>query len=219
VKPPVPGPLPLPIDQFHDLELPIVESSNPWFRSHSIDHGPIFYGRNARFRFDHPLREYRVLYVAEDAFGAFVETFGQFISIPSLPRRITSEELLIRALSEIVADRPVRLVDLTGPGLARIGADARLFAGNYNESQVWSSALHSHPSRIDGLLYPTRHDPRRKAAAIFTELIGWAHLSRRTWLSLGLELRNILSEYNFSLIESQTVPLATRKGPKQEELF
>jgi hypothetical protein len=99
-------------------------------------HSPILYGRNAKFRFDDPQREYGVLYVAEDPFGVFVETFGQFVSTPGLPRQLTTEQLINRALSELIPGRILRLADLTGPGLAKIGADSRLFAGNYDESQV-----------------------------------------------------------------------------------
>ncbi len=218
---PTPGPLPPPPEGFRDLELPVIEfaRSKKWYRSHLVERAPVFYGKKAQFRFDDPAQEYGVLYLAEDPFGAFVETFGQFVSTVALPRQITTEQLLARALSELVPDRSIQLADLTGSGLARMGADSRLFAGNYGESQAWSRALFLHPSRVDGLFYPTRHDPKRKAAAIFAESIRWSDLSRKPWLALGLTLRSVLSEYRFALIESQFVQLPTRKRPAQEELF
>ena len=195
------------------------DKSKSWYRSHQIELGPVYYGKNARYRFDDPAQKYGVLYVAEDPFGAFVETFGQLISRVTQPRPITSEQLAARALSELLPDRKLKLADLTGSGLSRIGADSRLFAGDYTESQAWSQAIHHHPAHIDGIFYPTRHDPKRKAAAIFAENIRWSNLSRKTWLSLGLTLRNVLNEYNFALIETQFIQLPTRKGPTQEELF
>jgi hypothetical protein len=72
---------------------------------------------------------------------------------------------------------------------------------------------------VDGLYYPTSHDPRRKAAAIFNESLSWTTLSRDSWLSLGLTLRDVLNDYGFGLIESQVVQPAVRKRVKQELLF
>jgi hypothetical protein len=46
---------------------------------HQTRYSPIFFGRTAQFRFDAPSHEYGTLYVAEDEFGAFVETFGRIL--------------------------------------------------------------------------------------------------------------------------------------------
>ena len=67
----------------------------------------------------------------------------------------------------IETTEPLRLVDLTGPGLPRLGADARLADGDHQVSQAWSAAFHGHPDRPDGILYRARHDPSRFAVAIF----------------------------------------------------
>jgi len=214
-----PGPLPPPPGDFSRFELPLRQISGSWFRSHLVDRSPIYYGRNGRYRFDDPDRSYGVLYVADDAHGAFVETFGQFLSAPQRERQVTSEQLSLRALSELICDRPLRLVDLTSGGLARLNIDSRIFAGDYKEAQMWSRAFERHPEKPDGLLYPARHDPARKAAAIFNESLRWTTLSRKTWLSLGFLLRDILNEYGFALIESHFVQPAVRKGPQQETLF
>lgn len=91
-----------------------METSHSWFRSHPAEFGSIHYGRARRFRFDDPDGEYGVLYIAEDPFGAFVETFGQLMSTPAkLPRAISSGELSSKAVSEIVCSRTLRLADLT----------------------------------------------------------------------------------------------------------
>jgi RES domain len=213
-----PGPLPSPPARLHERDLPILELSRHWCRSHPIDLGPVYYGRSSRYRFDDPEGEYGVFYVAEDPFGAFAETFGQLMSTKvSLPRMISTGALATRALSSIVPSRPLRLVDLTGPGLARIGADARLFAGDHQKSQQWSRALREHPVKADGLYYPIRHDPSRKAAAIFNDELTWTELSRDTWLALSKTLRDILQAYGFSLIESISIQSAVKKGPRSEQ--
>ena len=121
-----PGALPPPPDNLNDLELPIAVVSQEWFRSHPGNRSPIHYGRAVRYRLDDPDGSYGVLYVAQDPFGAFVETFGQLMSAPTAaPRQITSGQLQSKTLSRIVCHRSLRLADLTGPGLARVGADAR----------------------------------------------------------------------------------------------
>jgi len=63
-------------------------------------------------------------------------------------------------------------VDLTGPGLNRIGADNRLSTGDYQTSQRWALAFHAHPEQPDGLLYRSRHDPERFCVAIFDRAAG-----------------------------------------------
>jgi hypothetical protein len=214
-----PGPLPPPSKDFHLVRLPTVTARSRWFRSHQVESSPIFYGTGTRYRFDDSEGKYGVFYLAQQPAGAFIETFGQLVATVESPRRITSQELSRRALCELAPDRPVRLVDLTGKGLARIGADARIFAGDHQDAQLWSKAIHDHPSKIDGLLYPSRHDPKQLAAAIFDRGVIWTELSRSNWLSLGLVLRDILNEYDFALIETQLVQKPIRKGPTQSELF
>ncbi len=125
-----PGPLSLPSKGFDGIELPIVTVDGHWFRTHHVERAPIHYGSSAKYRFDDPEGKYGVLYLAQQPAGAFIETFGQFVTTVECPRRITSQELAGRALCELVANRPLRLADLTGNGLARIGADARIFAGD-----------------------------------------------------------------------------------------
>lgn len=194
--------------------MPIIQADGPWFRSHPVELSSVYYGRLARNRFDDPRGEYGVFYVADDPCGAFVETFGQLLSASTtLPRVITSGELASRALSTITCKRPLKLVDLTGPGLARIGADSRLFSGEHRVSREWSRAFHEHPSKVDGLFYPTRHDPTCKAAAIFNEALDWADIARATWLSQPALLREILQRYRLALIESRYVSKPRKKGP------
>ncbi len=61
----------------------------------------------------------------------------------------------------------MRLVDLQGEGLARLGGDSRLISGSYETAQRWSRALWIHPARPDGIRYRSRHDPSRISIAVF----------------------------------------------------
>lgn len=76
-------------------------------------------------------------------------------------------DVAARDFSLIAPSRSLSLVDITGPGLPPIGADARLADGSYGVSQRWALAFHEHPDRPDGILYRSRHDPSRLCVAIF----------------------------------------------------
>src|ERR1035441_4765373 len=121
-----PGLHPGPPHDFFARRLPIIALGGSFFRSHRRHHSPLYYGKSGRSRFDDPLWEYGVLYTACDAYGAFIETFGQVTGT----RTVSSATLKSHCLSELFPPRPLILVDLFGSGcLARLGADSRLFAG------------------------------------------------------------------------------------------
>ena len=104
-------------------------------------HSAAFFGRSRDGRFNAPLGDYGVLYAAEDAHAASLKTFGQSTGINTATTTALSE----RSLTRIDATQPLKLVDLTGPGLARIGADERLCSGVHEVAQRWAAALWDHP--------------------------------------------------------------------------
>ena len=187
-----PGPLPHPPDNFDGCSLPLITVRPPWFRCHGIGRGAIFFGINGLGRFDDPSGSYGVLYLGLDPECAFIETFGQ-----ELGRTVIDpQDLGVRTLSIVSSSRAVTLVDVTGAGLAQIGADARLFSGEHRVSQLWSRAFFDHPSQPDGILYPARHDPSRRAIALFErgDLELWA-------TPLGFDvLGRILATYRFAVL-------------------
>lgn len=143
--------------------LPITLLHAPLFRIHQSRYAALFFGKTGRYRFDAPNGRYGVLYAGSDEHCAFVETFGH-----SLDRRlVTMDELKSRDLSLLTANRALRLVDLTGSGLARIGADNRVCTGDYRLAQRWAFALWRHPDQPDGLVYRSRLDPARQCVAAF----------------------------------------------------
>ena len=158
-----PGPHPEPPLDLLQRRLPLLVSDHPWFRIYRSRQAPLYFNRSGDNRFDPPAREYGVLYVGEDAHAAFIETFGHATGV----RFVTVTALRTRGLARIEVRRSLRLVDLTGSGLARLGADERLCAGDYAVAQRWALALLRHPQRPDGLCYRARHDPSRLCAAIY----------------------------------------------------
>ena len=142
----------------------MVRLSGPWVRFHWTVHDPLFFGKTGSSRFDDPLGRYGVLYAADNSDGAFIETFGRSPGLNVVSRR----QLADRSVALIDATRPLRLVDLTGPGLAHIGATGSLASGPHPVAQAWSRALWGHPSRPEGLLFRARHDPSCLTVAIFS---------------------------------------------------
>ena len=104
-----------------------------------------------------------MLYVAEDEFGAFVETF---LRNPKLTL-VARDELVKRRLSEIEASTDLLLVDLTGKGLQRAGVTGDISTAPHEETWALSRAIHDHPSRPDGIRYRLKHDLERIGIAIF----------------------------------------------------
>ena len=188
------------------VSLPLTEVDTVWFRSHLRRYGALFFGRSGDCRFDAPGQEYGVLYVADNLEGAFIETFG--IRSKATVRHVTMRQLRDRRFAEISFPRPLRLVDLTGPGLARVGADARLCAGgDYAVAQLWSLAFWQHTDQPDGILYLSRHDPSTRCAAIFDRAGSGpgggpseSDIGSLTEPRHRILLASLLNRYGFSLV-------------------
>jgi len=171
-----------------------------WRRIHALARDPLHFGREPLNRFDAPAGQFGVLYVAKDAHGAFIETFGHATGV----RFVTEKEVRTRGLAVVAFRRPLRLADLRSEGLARMGADAELTSGpDYALSRRWALAIHDHPREPDGILYRARHDPARLCAAVFDRAQTVA--ASRTTGTLGARdhralLADLLDTYKFGLV-------------------
>ncbi|WP_437682646.1 RES family NAD+ phosphorylase [Sorangium sp. So ce131] len=158
------GPHPDPPLDFAARPLPITLFRVCWYRIHRLGREPLYFGRSGDNRFDAPAGEFGVLYAGKDERCAFIEVFGAATGA----RFVEQGELAARGLARIAPRRPLRLVNLAGAGLARVGADARLTSGeSYGAAHLWALAIHDHPKRPDGITFAARHDPSRVAAALF----------------------------------------------------
>ncbi len=202
MTPGAPGPHPEPPADLDDREPLIASVDQVWFRIYQLRRGPIFFGRGRTHRFNAPGSEFGVMYMGGDEHCAFVETLGQETGC----RIVTTAELLKRGWARVSLSRSVRLIDLVASGgLARIGADARLFAGEHSVSQRWAKALWAHRARPDGILYPTRHDPARPACALYDHcetLVTARPLGCVADPKHSALLGNILDTYGFELIDA-----------------
>jgi RES domain len=182
------------------LLIRLFPATTTWVRIHATKREPLYFGKTPCNRFDAPVGEFGVLYVAADAHGAFIETFGHATGV----RFVTMSELRVRGLAVIQSKRALRLVDLRAEGLARMGADAALTNGlDYDLARQWARAIHNHPRKPDGIVYHARHDPSRTCAAIFDRAepditgnrIGTFHARAHRNL-----LVDILNTYKFGLV-------------------
>ncbi|WP_437282425.1 RES family NAD+ phosphorylase [Sorangium sp. So ce375] len=180
--------------------LPIALFRRSWFRIHWLTRDPMYFGRSGDNRFDAPDSEFGVLYAGKDARCAFIEVFGSATGV----HFVEQSELAARGLARIAPRRPLRLVNLTGEGLARVGADARLTSGeSYQAARRWALAIHDHPRKPDGIAYAARHDPSRICAALFERASAELEVTRLGPLTDPAHaalLARLLDTYKFGLV-------------------
>jgi hypothetical protein len=161
---------------------------------------PFFWSRLGRNRFDLPDGGYGVLHAAQDLETCVLEVFGdrwlkeRVMSVAALPKF----EVLTFA-----AGQELRVADLTGPALNRLGTDANLFASNdYAVTQEWSRQLMNHAQARDGIRYHSRKNPRKHNYAIYDTSVAKASLRVLERGPFGAlpELYTILDKYEVALI-------------------
>ncbi len=149
------------------LPITVLPTATTFTRVHHLVNGPIHFspgrGRPAQGRFDSAVGTFGVLYVALTFSGALVETL---LRKPA-SRLISIDDLSRRGVAALVANRDLKLVDLRGPGLQRLGLDGTINTGPYENCGLWADAWFAHPERPDGLLYRSRHDPGEACVALF----------------------------------------------------
>jgi len=194
-----PGFHPEPPANLREQKLPVIQIQQPWFRIYKSHHNPLYFGQTGDNRFDAPAQEFGVMYIASDPHGAFMETFGSQTGI----RVVSASELSIRSISELTCMRLLKLVDITGSGVAHLGADARLATGSHRIAQLWAQELWSHPDQVDGIYYRARHDLDQTWAAIFDRAESVFEIAN-TQLCISRNfsktLATILNTYQFGLV-------------------
>ena len=198
-----PGPHPEPPNDLARRSLPIrtVSSGTIWYRLHPLvyEAQPLYFGRGRENRFAAPGEEYGVLYAGDSPHCAFVEAFGRELGI----RVVTEAVLRTSCLTEVQVVGDLRLVDLTGARLRRLGADARLPHGDYPLTHRWSRAFWSHPEQPDGLCWHSRLDDDRLAFALFDRaerlVTPSCQGSLMLWRHRAL-IADILDTYDFGLL-------------------
>ncbi len=155
---------PDPPPDFNSQPLPVVTSSGLWYRLNPVRHSSaLYFDRSGNGRFDGQDQGYGILYVGEDEYAAFIECYGRVHGA----RGVAEPALLQRNLVSIKSDRSLVLADLTGNGLVKLGADAKLASGSYLIARKWAQAIWFHPMQVDGISYHSRHDDTRVCCGLF----------------------------------------------------
>lgn len=188
------------------LPIKILERGSGLFRLHESCYEAIYFNPNPSWRFNDPTgKEYGVLYAALDYQAALRETLK-----PNKFNILSANFLKSRCLSTLTPKRDLRLVDLAGAGLTRIGADGRLTTGSYQIAQAWSQALYRHPDRVDGLYYCSRYDPSKICVALYDGRVELADLEEQRVtadnlldLAFDSELKQFLDRYGYELDDTE----------------
>ena len=169
-----------------------------WYRSHKTGRDPVFFGKNRTHRWDAPGGDYGVLYLGADARCAFMESIGRGVL---RTRLVPASQLKIVELSKLRFSRELRLVDfVASSGLARLGAEGSLANGQgYRNSQRWSEALRSHPTKPDGIYYRSRYDPALASCALYEHCQPFVQVAENcgAWAGQSALLGSILDHYQF----------------------
>ena len=142
-------------------DLPICLVHDDLFRSHQAARECLHFGKTAAHRFDCPEKTFGVCYVGLDSFGCFAETFRK-----QPPSRNLLKQ---RVISLITTLTPLKLVDLRNSEVRRVLGIVGEIATAHDRAgtQAWAKALHDHPEKPDGILYPADHDSKRGSIALF----------------------------------------------------
>jgi hypothetical protein len=157
-------PHPPPPEDFNTRELPILSSQGTWYRLNDREFpSSLYFDRSGKGRFDSPAQGYGILYVGADVHASWIECYGRTLG----EKGVSENTLRQRNLYAINSQRPLLFADVTGNGLAKMGADARLSSGSYPIARQWAQAIHDHPQKVDGIRYRSRHDDERYCYGIF----------------------------------------------------
>ncbi len=126
----------------------------------------------------HPIRDQKgelipTLYAADRINGALSEAV--FRNITANGGRILRCELEALLLSRLIQERELRLIDLTGLRLRRLGLTrAQLIetpATAYRDTARWAEALHRDCPEADGMMWVSRQFDTSKAIVLFGDRV------------------------------------------------
>jgi hypothetical protein len=140
----------------------------PVHRFYAKAYEPVHFDRahgDGAGRFNAPDGSYGVLYASEGREGAFAETFLRNPDETLVSMKLIGSKGYVR----FETTRALTLVQLYGPGLARVGATAEVSHRSppYAVTQAWSKALHDAFPAICGIAYTSRHDDQAVCFAFF----------------------------------------------------
>jgi hypothetical protein len=168
---------------------------------------PAYFGRGALHRFDAPDSSFGVCYLGTSLDCCLIEVLR-----PAYEPQTSARLLTVAQLREYYAARgtviePLVLAYFADDGLAQAGIDQRVTAGDdYDLSQAWSAAVHTHAGNVDGIFYPSRHHNRLYSVALLeraghkVSFMTWGPLGDRRHRRLWRETARVLTRFGFALM-------------------
>ena len=165
----------------------------------------LHFGRSGSHRFDDPERGHGVLYFGFDLATALMESVFHHHQWHRHRRRVITlsevEERMVRVVGVI---DPLRLVDLTAPGVmaSRLGLNlSQLSSRRYVHTQRVSSDVYALVDAsgipvVDGLLYPSRNNHPACCAAVFERAAAKLTLIDDIALRDHVDWPGFLTDYN-----------------------
>lgn len=145
------------------LRLRRLRDGTVFHRIHRAAQGPLFFGPTGPTplqRYDDPAGGFRILYLALALETAFGETL---VRVPTVTDVLASD-VAIRARSELVAARALRLYPLVDAGVSAHGLSfAELHGSDYRRTRAVAAEIHARTA-ADGILYTSRFNDRRCVA-------------------------------------------------------
>lgn len=162
-------------------------AADDWSRIHRAELGPCYYSEDPGNRFSSA--GFGVLYLADQAKTAFWLFWDELGTRAENERRIGRAKLNQRVVRGAHVKRPLRVFDATNPrSLKAVSAPTATFSGDYANCQLWARALYDHPSKPDGVLYPSARHGGAVCLALFAQRTGCADLDFGVATSVGESL-------------------------------
>lgn len=165
---------------------------------------PLGYGHGGS-RFGDPRtgrgRRFGVLYLGESLNVCFLEAVlrdQRNGAVGDYP--IPETELRDRVFAEIEVSTPLNLIDLRGNGPVQMGVPSDV-ARRQDQSlaQDWSLAFYQHPTKVDGIIYPSRINGETNLA-IYGRAIKKLRVATTTRLISAPELARVLIDLRVALV-------------------
>jgi len=156
-RPPGPG--------FAALRLKLVRVRGEFLRIHHQDFRAIYFSRAGKSRWDPPSGPFGAMCVGTSLAGIVQERFGD--QLRGNGKFLTDEKTSTYTVTRLLMSPAVTVADIRGPELFHINADAQLFSGSYDVSQMWSAAFMRHRQKPAGVLYNSRHNPKKTNLVLF----------------------------------------------------
>lgn len=145
------------------LRLRRLREGSIFHRIHRKSLSPLFFGPAGVVplqRYDDPAGGYKMLYLALDLETAFGETM---VRVPTVSD-VLSSDVAMRARSELVATRTLKLYPLVDAGVSAHGLSfTELHGSDYRRTQAIGAEIHA-KTQADGVLYTSRFNDRRCVA-------------------------------------------------------